>query len=194
MEIILASNNKGKLCEISKIVAPFGITAVSQKAAGFDFEVEETGTTFEENSLLKAKAVFERCKKPVIADDSGLEVDFLNKAPGVFSHRYAGENADDTDRCKKILAELEGVPEEKRTARFVCVLQYIDEKGGIHTVRGECEGKIGTEIRGNNGFGYDPIFMVGGKSFAEISAEEKNKISHRARALIKLSELLKEGN
>ena len=190
LKVVLASNNKNKLIEIKKILLPLGFEVISQSEAGVNIDVEETGTTFEENALLKAKAIHEICKEAVIADDSGLEVDFLNKAPGVYSHRYAGENANDTDRCNKILSELQGVPLEKRTARFVCVIQFIDKYGVIKTARGECEGIIGTEISGNNGFGYDPIFMVGDKSFAEISSDEKNKISHRANALLKLTEIL----
>ncbi len=192
MKLILASNNKNKLSELKQILEPLGFDVISQKEAGIDIEVDENGTTFEENSLIKAKAVYELCNTFVIADDSGLEVDYLNKAPGVYSHRYAGENATDKDRCKKILEELDGVPTEKRTARFVCVIQFIDCKGKVITSRGECNGLIGYEPMGDNGFGYDPIFMYGDKSFAQLSAEEKNMVSHRANALKRLTELLKE--
>ncbi|MGN0653904.1 MAG: XTP/dITP diphosphatase [Oscillospiraceae bacterium] len=191
MKIILASNNKNKLSELKQILSPFGYEIVSQSEAGINIEVEENGKTFEENSFIKAKAIYDITKSAVIADDSGLEVDYLNKAPGVYSHRYAGENATDKDRCEKILLELNGVPYENRTARFVCVICYIDENGKETLLRGECEGFIGKEMRGNNGFGYDPIFMIGDKSFAEISLEEKNKISHRANALKKLTCVLK---
>lgn len=191
MKIILASNNKNKIVELKQILFPLGYEIISQSEAGVDIEVEESGTTFEENSMIKAKAIYEISKMPVIADDSGLEVDYLGKAPGVYSHRYAGENATDKDRCKKILSELDGVPDEKRTARFVCVISYIDSNGNASVMRGECEGIIGREMKGDNGFGYDPIFMIGDKSFAEISSEEKNKISHRANALKKLTEKLK---
>lgn len=191
MKIILASNNKNKIAELKQILSPLGYEVISQSEAGVNIEVEETGTTFEENSMIKAKAVYEISKMAVIADDSGLEVDYLDKAPGVYSHRYAGENATDKDRCKKILSELDGVPDEKRTARFVCVISYIDSNGNVSVLRGECEGIIGREMKGDNGFGYDPIFMIGDKSFAEISSEEKNKISHRANALKKLTEKLK---
>ena len=191
MKIILASNNKNKLSELKQILSPFGYEIVSQSEAGINIEVEENGKTFEENSFIKAKAIYDITKSAVIADDSGLEVDYLNKAPGVYSHRYAGENATDKDRCEKILLELNGVPYENRTARFVCVICYIDENGKETLLRGECEGFIGKEMRGNNGFGYDPIFMIGDKSFAEISSEEKNKISHRANALKKLTCVLK---
>ena len=190
MKIILASNNKHKLEEIRKITAPLGYEVISQSEAGCNFDVEETGTTFEENAVLKAKAVYEKMKMPVISDDSGLEVDYLNGAPGVYSHRYAGENATDADRCSKLLSELSGVEKEKRTARFVCVICFIDENGTETVIRGTCEGYIGTESRGENGFGYDPVFMCGDRSFAEISAEEKNSVSHRADALRKFSETI----
>lgn len=191
MKVILASNNKNKLKEMSEILTPLGFEVISQSEAGIDIEIEENGTTFEENALLKAKAVHEICKECVIADDSGLEVDFLDKAPGIYSHRYAGENATDKDRCHKILSELENVKAEDRTARFVCVIQFISSSGRILTARGECEGVIGTELLGDNGFGYDPIFMFGNRSFAQLGADEKNKVSHRANALKKLTELLK---
>ena len=190
MKIILASNNKHKLEEIRKITAPLGYEVISQSEAGCNFDVEETGTTFEENAVLKAKAVYEKMKMPVISDDSGLEVDYLNGAPGVYSHRYAGENGTDADRCSKLLSELSGVEKEKRTARFVCVICFIDENGTETVIRGTCEGYIGTEPRGENGFGYDPVFMYGDRSFAEISAEEKNSVSHRADALRKFSETI----
>ncbi|MDO5150743.1 MAG: XTP/dITP diphosphatase [Oscillospiraceae bacterium] len=190
MKVILASNNKHKLEEIRKITAPLGYEVISQSEAGCNFDVEETGTTFEENAVLKAKAVYEKMKMPVISDDSGLEVDYLNGAPGVYSHRYAGENATDADRCAKLLSELSGVEKEKRTARFVCVICFIDENGTETVIRGTCEGYIGTEPLGENGFGYDPVFMYGDRSFAEISAEEKNSVSHRADALRKFSETI----
>lgn len=190
MKVILASNNQHKLAEIKKILEPLGYELVSQREAGINIEVEETGTTFEENAALKAEAIYKAAKTPVISDDSGLEVDYLNGAPGVYSHRFAGPDATDEDRCRKLLSELEGVSEEKRTARFVCVICYIDKDGKKSIVRGTCEGTIGTEARGCNGFGYDPVFMYRGSSFAEIPSEEKNKVSHRADALRKFSELL----
>ena len=164
---------------------------VSQSEAGINIEVEETGRTFQENAQLKAKAIFDQTHTAVIADDSGLEVEYLNGAPGVYSHRYAGENATDADRYNKLLNELKDVPDEKRGAAFVCVICYIDENGNEQFARGECRGKIGYEPKGENGFGYDPVFMCGDKSFAEISADEKNKISHRAKALEKLCSILK---
>ncbi|MBR6925051.1 MAG: XTP/dITP diphosphatase [Oscillospiraceae bacterium] len=187
MKVILASNNKHKLDEIKKILTPLGYDVVSQAEAGVDIDVEETGTTFEENAALKAQAVYDLTGTAVISDDSGLEVDYLNGAPGVYSHRYAGENATDADRCAKLLSELNGVETEKRTARFVCVLCFIDDKGEKLVIRGTVEGIIGTEPKGENGFGYDPVFMYGDRSFAELSSEEKNTVSHRADALKKFA-------
>ena len=188
--IIFATGNEGKMREIREILAGMETEILSMKEAGLQSDAEETGTTFEENAVLKAKAVYEKMKMPVISDDSGLEVDYLNGAPGVYSHRYAGENATDADRCSKLLSELSGVEKEKRTARFVCVICFIDENGTETVIRGTCEGYIGTEPRGENGFGYDPVFMYGDRSFAEISAEEKNSVSHRADALRKFSETI----
>ena len=187
MKVILASNNKHKLDEIKKILTPLGYDVVSQAEAGVDIDVEETGTTFEENAALKAQAVYDLTGTAVIPDDSGLEVDYLNGAPGVYSHRYAGENATDADRCAKLLSELNGVETAKRTARFVCVLCFIDDKGEKLVIRGTVEGIIGTEPKGENGFGYDPVFMYGDRSFAELSSEEKNTVSHRADALKKFA-------
>ena len=185
-KIVIASNNAGKLREIRAILAPYGFEAVSQKEAGFEDEVEENGTTFAENAKLKAAAVFQALHCPVIADDSGLMVDALDGAPGVYSHRFAGENATDADRCHQLLALLAGRPAKQRTARFVCVLCYMDAKGKEHFFEGKCEGIIGTEPRGKNGFGYDPIFVCGEKTMAEMTDEEKNQISHRGNALAEL--------
>jgi XTP/dITP diphosphohydrolase len=193
MKIILASNNKGKIKEMSQILSAVGHEVISQSEAGYNLNPDETGTSFEENSLIKAKALYEVSKCAVIADDSGLEVDYLNKAPGVYSARYGGENLTDIERYQKVLSELEGVPLEKRTARFVCVITYIEESGNVHVFRGECEGYIGFEPKGENGFGYDPIFYINDKSMAELSNEEKNKISHRAVALSKLLDFFKRG-
>lgn len=190
MEFIAASNNAGKIREIKEILKPLGYSVLSQREAGLELEVEETGTTFEENALLKAREVYRLTGRPCLADDSGLEVDALGGLPGVQSHRWAGPDADDAARCAKLLKELEGIPEEKRTARFVCVLQYLDEQGTARSFRGQCEGSIGFAPKGENGFGYDPVFFVGGRSFAELSAEEKDRISHRGRALQQWREAL----
>lgn len=190
MKIVLASNNKHKLREIREILTPKGYEVLSLESCGINSDIEETGTTFEENATIKAKAVHEMTSLPCIADDSGLEVAYLHREPGVYSHRYAGEDATDHDRCSLILSKLKNVPIELREARFVCAICYVNDRGEVKTVRGTCDGYIGFEEKGHNGFGYDPIFMYGSKSFAELSAEEKNSISHRSNALKKLVEIL----
>ncbi len=193
MQFIIATGNAHKLLELERILAPLGIDAVSTKAKGISLDdVEETGTTFEENAYLKAKAACEKTGLPAVADDSGLCVDALNGAPGVYSARYAGENATDEQRYQKLLENLKDVSPEKRTARFVSAVCCVWPNGESLTVRGECEGTIGFAPLGENGFGYDPVFMVGEKSFAQLSAEEKDAISHRGRALVKLQQALKE--
>ncbi|MDY3257679.1 MAG: RdgB/HAM1 family non-canonical purine NTP pyrophosphatase [Ruminococcus callidus] len=191
-KIVFASNNKGKIRELKDILSPMGIEVVSQREAGFDIEADETGTTFAENSAIKAKAIYELAKIPVLADDSGLCVDALDGQPGVYSHRFAGENATDEEKCRYILEKLENVSDEKRTARFICDMCFIDENGREYHTEGRCEGKIGREEKGNNGFGYDPIFVVGNRTLAELEEAEKNKISHRAEALKKMKEILKQ--
>lgn len=191
MEIILATNNNGKISEMKKKLLKYGINVVSQKEADLNIEVEETGETFEENAILKAELIYKMTGKAVIADDSGLEIDALNGQPGVFSHRFAGANATDEDRIKKILYLMDGITEKDRTARFRCVICYISEDGERNMFDGTVEGKIGFEARGDNGFGYDPIFVLdNGKTFAEISADEKNNLSHRGRAISKLMQFL----
>lgn len=192
MKLILASNNKDKLREFKEILEPLGFEIKSQREEGIDIEAEETGETFFENSAIKAQAVYDIAHCPVIADDSGLEVDYLGGEPGVYSARYGGEEVDDIGRCYLVLDKLTGVPDEKRTARFVAVISYIDENGKLSQFRGTIEGRIGYDRRGEYGFGYDPIFMVGDKSTAEISPEEKNKISHRGKALMMLKEFLEK--
>lgn len=182
---IIASNNAHKVIELDRILNPLGLTSLTAKQAGINLsEVEETGTTFAENARLKARAAYELCKMPAVADDSGLMVDALNGAPGVYSARYAGEGASDADKINKLLSELKGVPEEKRTATFVSSICCILEDGTEIQVSGKCEGKIALEPKGEGGFGYDPVFIVaGGKSYAELTDEEKDKISHRGNAL-----------
>ena len=193
MQFIIATGNAHKLLELERILAPLGIDAVSTKAKGISLDdVEETGTTFEENAYLKAKAACDKTGLPAVADDSGLCVDALNGEPGVYSARYAGEDATDEQRYQKLLENLKDVPAEKRTARFVSAVCCVWPSGESLTVRGECEGTIGSRPLGENGFGYDPVFMVGEKSFAQLSAVEKDAISHRGRALVKLQQALKE--
>ena len=190
-QIILASNNKNKLQEIKNKLKKFDIDVISQKEAGVNIEVEETGKTFKENSYLKAKAIYDIIKKPVIADDSGLEIDCLNGEPGVYSARYAGKDATDDDKINKVLEKMKNVKDPDRTARFVCTICYIDENGKEKYFESSSEGKKDTKKHGNNGFGYDPIFIYGDKSFAEMTQEEKNKVSHRGKAIQKLVEYFK---
>lgn len=182
---VIASNNPKKVNELNRILNPMGITAKTAKEMGISLDdVEETGTTFVENARLKARAAFERTKLPCIADDSGLMVDALNGAPGVYSARYSGENATDSANNEKLLAELSQVQPARRTAKFVCVICCILENGKEIIAHGECIGTIAAKPRGNDGFGYDPLFIVeGGKSFAQLSPEEKDKISHRGNAI-----------
>lgn len=189
--IVLASNNINKVREISEKVKSYDIKIISQSEAGCDIDVEETGTTFIENATLKAEAIYKILGMPVIADDSGLEVDALNGEPGVYTKRYAGPNATDEDKINKVLNLLKDVEESKRTARFKCAICYIDEKGEKHIFEEACEGKIANKPCGTAGFAYDPIFLYGSKSFAEMTSEEKNEISHRGKAVEKLIEYLK---
>lgn len=191
--LIIASNNAGKLREFKELLSPYGFDVVSMREAGFNDEIVEDGETFEENAHIKARAVYEATGEPTIADDSGLEIDFLDGAPGVYSARYAGEDASDADRCAKVLNEMHGVARELRDARFVCTIYFIYAEDDEYSVRGEIRGYIGDEPQGKNGFGYDPIFMVNDdESMADLDDEEKNRISHRAAAFQKLSEILKE--
>ncbi len=182
MRLIIASNNKGKIREYKQLLEPLGYDIVSQREAGINIEVEETGTTFAENSALKARAIFEITKNAVLADDSGLEIDALNGEPGVYSARYGG-CTNDAERVALVLDKMKDVPDEKRTAHFVCTIHFIAQNGSEIAVEGRVYGKIGYEPEGENGFGYDPIFMYEGKSFAQIGAKEKNAVSHRANAL-----------
>ena len=187
-KLVMATNNENKLREVRQILSPLGITVISQKDAGADVNPDENGSTFSENAYIKAKAVYDIVKLPVIADDSGLCVDYLGGNPGVHSARYAPKGME----CEKLLDEMKNVPESERSEKFCCVISFIDENGENNLVSGECSGFIGFEKRGTNGFGYDPVFMYGDKSFAEISSDEKNKISHRAKALESFYNLLNE--
>ena len=190
MKLIAATNNAHKVVEFKRILEPLGFTVLSQKEAGIHVEAEETGTTFEENAYLKAKAVYDASGLPTVADDSGIAVDALNGARGVYSARYGGPSLNDVDRYEKLLHEMDGVPDEKRTARFVCAISLILSSDQVFGFTGVCEGKIGYGPRGENGFGYDPIFMVGDKSTAELLPEDKDKISHRGQALRKMEQML----
>ncbi|MGI6030209.1 MAG: XTP/dITP diphosphatase [Eubacteriales bacterium] len=182
MNIVVATGNAGKVREIREILAPLGYTVQSMKERGIELEVEETGSTFAENAYLKAKAIFDLCGEMTMADDSGLEVDALGGAPGVYSARYAGEGHDDQANNRKLLAALEQI--QDRRAHFTCAICCV-YPGGNFTVEGRCEGVIAREPAGEGGFGYDPLFYVEqyGKTFGELTSEEKNAISHRGEAL-----------
>ena len=192
--IIFATKNKGKIKEINAILADMDVNVISMEDAGITIDVVEDGTTFEENSMKKAVQIMEVSGKITLADDSGLEIDAMDKAPGVYSARFMGEDTPYPERFKAIFEKLDGVPEEKRTARFVSCIAAAFPDGRRLTSLDTVEGIIGYEVRGENGFGYDPIFFVPekGRYMAELSAEEKNAISHRGKALGKMKELLKK--
>ena len=192
MKLVLASKNEKKLVEMNDILSHLGIEVCSEAEAGVDLEVEETGTTFEENSLLKARAVMEASGLPAIADDSGLCVDCLNGAPGVYSARYGGEGLSDEARYRILLENMRG--QMTRAAKFVSVITCCFPNGGVLTARGECPGSIAYAPMGEGGFGYDPVFFLPElkKTFAQLSAEEKNAISHRGKALEAFKEKLEE--
>ena len=195
MKVVLASKNPHKLVEISKITEKFDMELVLQSELGIDIDVEETGTTFEENSLLKARAVMEATGLPALADDSGIAVDALNGEPGIYSARYGfDESLDDWGRLLLLLKNTEHVPDGQRQAQFVCVISMVTPDGQVIQARGEIHGELLREPVGENGFGYDPIFYYPpfGKTTAEISPEEKNEVSHRGKALKVFYEKLKE--
>ena len=190
MRIIFATTNEGKMKEIRMIMADLGIEVLSMKEAGLEADIVEDGQSFEENAIIKAKAIAALCDDIVLADDSGLEVDYLNKEPGIYSARYMGETTPYSIKNQNIIERLEGVEESRRTARFVCVIAAAFPDGSVRTTRGTIEGIIAKQPAGENGFGYDPIVYVPefGKTTAQLSPEEKNKVSHRGKAL----ELMKE--
>lgn len=190
--IIFATGNAGKMREIREIMADMPVEVVSMKEAGILADIEENGTTFVENAKIKATEIAKQTKDIVLADDSGLEVDYLNKEPGVYSARYLGEDTPYEVKNQTILDRLSGVPKEKRTARFVCAIAAALPDGKVLTTQATIEGYIGEKPAGENGFGYDPIFMVEEYqcSTAELSEEQKNEISHRGNALRKMKALL----
>jgi XTP/dITP diphosphohydrolase len=190
--VIIATKNKGKAKEFEKLFLPKGLAVKTLLDYPEIEDVEETGSTFEENAILKAETIANNLGVRVIADDSGLEIDALEGRPGVYSARYAGSEKNDENNIDKVLDELQGVPESERTARFCCALAMAEPGKETVTVFGTCEGRILNERRGTNGFGYDPIFFVEteGKAMAELASDEKNKISHRANAIRKLDDLL----
>ena len=201
-KIIFATGNEGKMKEVRMILADLQIPVLSMKEAGISIDIEENGTTFEENAVIKAKTIAEYITKSmkndentiVLADDSGLEIDYLNKEPGIYSARYMGEDTSYTIKNANLIQRLEGVPDEKRTARFVCAIAGVMTDGTNLITRGTVEGIIGYEEKGENGFGYDPIFYL--PEFqcysAELSPEQKNKISHRGKALEQMKEQIKK--
>lgn len=193
-KIIFATGNAGKMKEIRMIMEDLKIPVLSMKEAGVDVDIVEDGTTFEENALIKARTIAKASDSLTLADDSGLEIDYLNKEPGVYSARYMGEDTSYHIKNQNLINRLEGVSDDRRTARFVCVIAAVFPDGREYTVRGTIEGIIGYEERGENGFGYDPIFLVPeyGCSTAELSPEIKNEISHRGKALRKMKEILLE--
>ena len=195
MKVVLASKNKHKLEEISKITEQFDMELVLESELGVDIDVEETGSTFEENSFLKAEAVMKATGLPALADDSGIAVDALNGEPGIYSARYGfDESLDDRGRLELLLKNTENVPDDQRQAKFVCVITLVTPEGQTIQARGEVHGMLLRAPAGENGFGYDPIFYYPpfGKSLAQVSPEEKNRVSHRANALKVFYEKLKE--
>lgn len=194
-KVIFATGNAGKIREAGEILAELGMEVISMKEAGIHTEAEENGETYAQNALIKARAVAAMAKDAIVlADDSGLEIDYLNKEPGIYSARYLGEETSYRIKNKNLIERLEGVEDEKRTARFVCAIAAVLPDGRELTTMGVVEGRIGYEEKGSGGFGYDPIFYVPefGKTTAELSEEEKNAISHRGRALRAMAEELKK--
>ena len=192
MRVIIASSNKGKIREYSQLLLPLGYEVISAKDAGVDIDVEETGSTFAENSALKARAIYALCHECVLADDSGLCVDALDGAPGIYSARFGGLDTDEA-RCELLLEKLKGIPDEKRTAHFVCTIHFIYADGREVAVEGRVNGIIAHSPSGDNGFGYDPVFLYNGISFADVGSDVKNEVSHRANALKALLRELEKG-
>ncbi|HHX17869.1 MAG TPA: XTP/dITP diphosphatase [Clostridium sp.] len=193
-KFIVATKNQGKLKEIQEILAKFPFQVVSMVDEGITKDIDESGTTFEDNALIKAREVHKITGEIVMADDSGLEVDYLDGAPGVYSARFAGENASDEDKNNKLLELLKDVPYEERKARFVCAIAVVLSNGEEFTVKGVCEGYIGFKPEGKNGFGYDPLFYVPefNMTTAQMKPEQKHEISHRGKALRLMAEKLKK--
>lgn len=193
-KLVVASGNTHKVQEVKKILAPMGFHVRSMKEIKKELDIQEDGGSFEENALIKARALSAISREIVLADDSGLEVEALDGAPGIYSARYAGVHGDDQANNDRLLRELEDVPWEKRGARFYCAIAVVFPHGEEIVVNGECKGFIGYDPKGTNGFGYDPLFYIPelGKTFAQLEPEEKNRISHRSRALKKLGMILQD--
>lgn len=192
-KVIFATSNEGKMKEVHSILEDLGMEVLSMKEAGIQVDVVEDGTTFEENAMIKATEIAKESGEIVLADDSGLEVDYLNKEPGIYSARYMGEDTSYKIKNQSLIDRLEGVEDEKRTARFVCAIAAAFPDGTVEVTRGTIEGRIGYEEKGTNGFGYDPIFYVPeyGCTTAELTLEQKNEASHRGKALRKMKEVIK---
>ena len=192
-KVIFATSNEGKMKEVRAILEDLGMEVVSMKEAGISVDVVEDGTTFEENAVIKATEIQKVCGEIVLADDSGLEVDYLNKEPGIYSARYMGEDTSYKIKNQSLIDRLEGVEDEKRTARFVCAIAAAFPDGSVEVTRGTIEGQIGYEEKGENGFGYDPIFYVPeyGCTTAQLSPEQKNEVSHRGKALRLMKEVIR---
>ena len=192
-KVIFATSNEGKMKEVRSILNDLGMDVLSMKEAGVFADVVEDGTTFEENAVIKATEIQKVCGHIVLADDSGLEIDYLNKEPGIYSARYMGEDTSYKIKNQSLIDRLEGVEDEKRTARFVCAIAAAFPDGTVEVTRGTIEGRIGYEEKGENGFGYDPIFYVPeyGCTTAELSLEQKNEASHRGKALRLMKEIIK---
>jgi XTP/dITP diphosphohydrolase len=193
-QILIATRNKGKVKEIRDLVQDLPVQFRSMADFPDLPDVEEDGLTFEENALKKARTLSRETRLITLADDSGLCVDALDGRPGVLSARYGGQDLSDEQKCTRLLREMEGIPDEQRTARFVCVMALVDPNGMEHTFEGVCEGKIIHELRGSEGFGYDPIFLYeeAGRTFAEMDRAAKNRVSHRGRALKQVADFLRE--
>ncbi len=193
-KIVFATTNEGKVKEIKEILEDFPVEVVSMKEMNITTDVEENGTTFEENSLIKAREISKLTGLPALADDSGLEVDYLNGEPGIYSARYLGRDTDYNYKNNYIIDRLKEAEDKERSARFICVISLVLPDGREFVKKGVMEGRIGYEINGENGFGYDPIFYLPeyGKTSAELSSDEKNKISHRGKALRAMKELIAE--
>ncbi|MCI6044321.1 XTP/dITP diphosphatase [bacterium] len=193
-KIIFATGNAGKMKEIRNILSDLPVQVLSMKEVGIQTDIVEDGKTFAENAVIKARAIMQLTGEVVLADDSGLEIDYLNKEPGIYSARYMGEDTSYRIKNANLIQRLEGVPDEERTARFVCAIAAAFPDGTVKTTEGTIEGRIGNEEKGENGFGYDPIFYVPefGCTTAELSEEQKNKISHRGKALTEMKEILKD--
>lgn len=191
-QIIFATSNQGKVREIKAILADTNVEVLSLKDADIHADIDENGATFEENALIKARAIAALTGKLTLADDSGLEIDYLNKEPGIYSARYMGENTSYDIKNANLIGRLEGVPDEQRTARFVCAVAAALPDGTEHVVRATMEGRVAYEVAGNGGFGYDPLFYLPewGCTSAELTAEQKNEISHRGKALREMRDLL----